>query len=765
MSAVRRLTLRALACTVAVTVAVAFAGCGRDAGPRFPGAPIVLISIDTLRADRLPIYGYRGVETPALDALAADSLVFDNAYSHYPLTLPAHTSLLTGQLPPSHGVRDNAGYPFRAEGHPYLPRLLAGAGYATGGFVSSYVLRADTGLDAGFGRYDSAIEIEPGASLDSGQRPGLQTTALAAQWIREQGAKPWFVFLHLYEPHTPYTPPEPFRTRYAAQPYDGEIATADAVVGGLMNELKRLGLYERALIVLVADHGEGLGDHGESQHGVFLYRSTLHVPLLVKLPARMRAGERIVRPVGLVDVAPTLLSLAGVAPPAGGLDGRSLLAEPAEGDPPRGIYAESYYPRLHFGWSDLQALYEARWAYIDAPEAELYDLAADAGQQRNVLAEQRREFSRLRDAVAAIDRPLADPENVDAETAAKLAALGYLSAAPVRSTGPLPDPKSQRELLSAIEGGFTAFGEGRYEEAVDLFRTTLAANDQMLDIWAFLARSLHKLEREEESVAAWERVLELSGGSADVALLVANGQFRLERLREARELAELGRGANPQAAEELLAQIDLAEGKRGDAFARMEQAVREGRATEGIAYRLALARLEAGAPAEAVALLAPFAEKAAAITRIVHGLALSDSGRHADGLAQLEQAREQGEDSAKLHEALGTVLLRLERPVEARVALERALALDADRADAWNTLGVALYRLEGPRPAMAAWKRALALDPERYDVLYNLGLVALQAGDRAEARRALGRFVERAPRDRYAPDIARARAALQEIGG
>jgi len=761
VTAVPRLRRSSLAAVVALGLVVA--GCGGKSEPRFPDAPIVLISIDTLRADRLPVYGYRGVATPALDALAADGLVFDNAYSHYPLTLPAHTSLLTGLLPPNHGVRDNAGYPFDAARHPYLPRLLAAAGYATGGFVSAYVLRADTGIGDGFATFDSAIEIEPGASLDSGQRPGLQTTALAAQWIRAQGDQPFFLFLHLYEPHTPYTPPEPFRSRYADQPYDGEIATADAVVGGLVNELKRLGIYDRAVIALVADHGEGLGDHGEDQHGVFLYRSTLHVPLFLKLPESRRAGERVARPVGLVDVAPTLLALAGAATPAG-LDGRSLLTAPRDGEAARGIYAESYYPRLHFGWSDLQALYEERWAYVDAPEAELYDLSADPGQQRNVLATNRREYSRLRDAVAAIDKPLAEPESVDAETAAKLAALGYLSAAPVRATGDLPDPKSQRGLLASIEGGFTAFAEGRHEEAVRHFRATLAENDQMLDVWAFLARALHKLEREEESVAAWERVLELSGGSADVALLVATGQFRLRRFAEARELAELGRRGNAKAADELLAQIDLAEGRSADAFARMERAVAEGRATEGIAYKLALARLEAGRPADAAALLAPFAERAEAATRVVYGLALSDSGRHGEGLAELERARAQGEDSPKLHEALGTVLLRLDRPAEARAALERALALDPKRPDAWNTLGVALFRLAGPRPAMDAWKRALALDPERYDVLYNLGLVALQAGDRDEARRALGRFVERAPRDRYGPDIARAQAALREVG-
>ncbi|MCM2269217.1 MAG: tetratricopeptide repeat protein, partial [Thermoanaerobaculia bacterium] len=376
----------------------------------------------------------------------------------------------------------------------------------------------------------------------------------------------------------------------------------------------------------------------------------------------------------------------------------------------------------------------------------------------------RREFSRLRDAVAAIDRPLADPESVDPETAAKLAALGYLSAAPIRATGDLPDPKSQRGLVAEIEKVYLAFSEERFEDAARHARAVLDQNDQMLEMWTFLGRSLHKLDREEESVAAWERVLEMSGGSADVALIVAAGQLRLKRYREARELVELARESNPKAAIDLLVQLDLAEGKRDEAFARMEQLARDGQATQGVAYRLALARLEAGRPAEAVALLAPFAADAESGTLVVYGLALSDVGRHAEGLAALEQAKQKGEDTPKLHEGLGTVLLRLDRPAEARAALERALAIDARRPDAWNTLGVALYRLEGPRPAIEAWKRALALDPERYDVLYNLGLVALQAGDRAEARRALGRFVERAPRDRYAQDILRAQAALREVG-
>jgi arylsulfatase A-like enzyme/Tfp pilus assembly protein PilF len=744
--------------------ALALAACRAEPALRFPGAPIVLVSIDTLRADHLPLYGYDGVATPGIDRLAADGIVFDNAYSHYPLTLPSHVTLLTGLLPPAHGVRDNSGYRFAAASHPFMPRLLRTAGYATGGFVSALVLRGETGLAADFDAFDSEIPHEPGASLDAGQRPGLETAALALDWVRARGAQPFFLFLHLYEPHAPYQPPEPFASRYAESPYDGEIATADIVIGGLLDELDRLGIYERAIVVLVADHGEGLGDYGENYHGIFLYRATVHVPLVVKLPGRARAGSRVTRPVGLVDVAPTLVELAGVAANAP-FDGSSLLAPRKAGGPATGIYAETYVPRLHFGWSDLQAIYEERWAYVDAPEPELFDLAADPGQERSVLAQHRREAARLRAVVERFDRPLAAREGVDAETAAQLAALGYLTGPSVARDTDLPDPKSNRELLGAIESAFKAFADARHEQAVVELRAVLAAHDGLLDAWTRLGRSLHALGREEEAVAAWEKALELSGGAAELALLVAGGKVNLQRFDEARSLAELGRAHDPRAADEILVQVDLATGRRDDALRRMEQLVREGRASEPTLRRLAALRRQRGAPAEALALLAPLLPGAEPPTRAVYALALSDLGRDEEAFAQLAPLAAAEPENPALLAALGTVLLKLGRAGEAREALERAVRFDPGRADSWNTLGVARYRTAGARSAMAAWQRALALDPARYDVLFNLGLVALEAGERGVARRSLERFVAEAPRESFGADIAKARAALTRLAG
>ena len=254
--------------------------CGRSA-PTHPGAPVVLISIDTMRADHLPAYGYTKVRTPNLDRFLPETWFYENAYTPCPMTLPAHTTMLTGQLPPEHGVRSNAGFTFDEGAHMSLPRLLKQHGYATGAAVSSYVLRYETGLGALFDYYEDSVETAPGVESVHYRRAGDKTEAFARDWIGKHTGEPFFFFLHIYEPHLPYEPPEPFRTEYGVT-YDAMVATADAVVGSFLDDLKRLGVYDRALVIVTGDHGEGLGDHGEEQHSILLYREALHVPLMVK---------------------------------------------------------------------------------------------------------------------------------------------------------------------------------------------------------------------------------------------------------------------------------------------------------------------------------------------------------------------------------------------------------------------------------------------------------------------------------------------------
>ncbi|MEJ2086645.1 MAG: sulfatase, partial [Acidobacteriota bacterium] len=363
--------------------------------------PVVVISIDTLRSDRLPAYGYTDVDTPNIDRLRADSILFEHIFSPYPLTLPAHSSMLTGLLPPEHGVRDNSGYRLDASHLPFLPRLLQEHGYATGAAVSSYVLRATTGLSSGFDFYDDGVQFRSQAILGDVQRAGIETLDSARSWLRSVADEPFFFFFHIYEPHTPHAPPEPFASRYSS-PYDGEVAVADFVVGELLEELADLGIYDPALILLTSDHGEGLDDHGDYEHGLLLYREAIQVPLMIKLPGGQRGGSTISEPGQLIDIFPTVVDLVGLE--SSDSPGRSLL-RPVEGSEPteRSIYSETYFPRLHFGWSELRSLIEWPYHYIEGPDPELYDLVNDPKQKDNILLQDRRIFGRLRQQLATYD--------------------------------------------------------------------------------------------------------------------------------------------------------------------------------------------------------------------------------------------------------------------------------------------------------------------------------------------------------------------------
>ncbi|MEI6246232.1 MAG: sulfatase, partial [Acidobacteriota bacterium] len=346
--------------------------------------PVILISIDTLRADHLSLYGYTKGRTPNIDALAKESVVFDRAYAHAPQTLPSHTSILTGELPFEHGVRDNIGFTVRPN-TPTMASLFRSAGYATGGFVSAYVLRTETGIGQGFDVYNAEL---PAGSLDRPlaqvQRTAPDTVSAAIRWLTSHVDPKLFLFVHLYEPHMPYEPPARFKD---LAPYDGEIAAADEAIGTLMAELRRRDWYDSATIALISDHGEGLGDHGEDEHGLFLYEPTIHVPFVLKLPKERSAGRRVTTPVQHIDLLPTFAATAGFKAPAA-LRGRNLL--PVAGGralDAQGIYSEAMMPRYHFGWSELTSLTDERYKFIRAPKPEIYDLERDRAETTNLIAD------------------------------------------------------------------------------------------------------------------------------------------------------------------------------------------------------------------------------------------------------------------------------------------------------------------------------------------------------------------------------------------
>jgi len=648
----------AIRALVLLLLGVIAGGCGRK--PSVDRPPVIIISVDTLRSDHLPAYGYRGVETPSIDAFARDAIVFDRAFSHCPLTLPSHATILTGLLPADTGVRDNMGFrldPAKAT----LAEVLGRNGYATGAAVSAYVLRRETGIARGFGFFDDRIAEHADQSLGGIQRSGVETEAVAEKWIGEHSGQPLFFMLHLYEPHAPYDAPEPFRSRF--KPYDAEIAAADAIVGRFLDSLKRLKIYDRALIVFLSDHGEGLGDHGEDEHGIFLYREAIQVPLLVKLPGSARASSRAGETVGLRDVMPAILEELHIALTPG-LASRPLFGGKA---PSRDVYSETFYPRFHFGWSDLHSLTDGTKHYIEAPQPELYDLSTDPGETTNLTGTDRRTFFAMREAIKPMLKTAAAAAAVLPEEAAKLAALGYIGSAGAAAPGEqLADPKDKRQTFRDLRSAFALFRAGDNAPALAAFQKILHENPRMTDVWDVTAKTYWRLGHEDEAIAAAKEGLRTNPGSPILALTVANFALDAGRIDEARQHAELALRSDAPRAHEILARVFLA---RGD----LANAEKEARLATGGGDRAA--------------------------ANVTLARVLKQANRYEESLASLDEAAriiatEHKPPFAGLSFLRGDVLARLGRNEEAERALKQEIALSPGDARAYQSL-IVLFVSEG----------------------------------------------------------------------
>ena len=545
-------------------------------GPAEARGPIIFISIDTLRADRLQAYGSTRTRTPHIDRLASDGIVFENAYAHAPQTLPSHVSVLSGQLPFEHGVRDNIGFDVKA-GQPFLQHELKASGFATGGFVSSYVLREQTGFGQGFDLFDDELPpASPEQPLGQVQRGGEQTVAAAMRWI-DTGLPPrFFLFAHIYEPHTPYSPPQRFAK---GEPYDGEVEHSDEIVGRLLDHLRTRNLYDAAAIVLLSDHGEGLGDHGEEEHGIFLYRETIRVPLIVKLPGSRGGGGRVATPVQHIDLVPTVLELVGGLNPAAatvtsGLPGRSLLPllENTGSIASTNIYSESLSPRYHFGWSELYALSDDRYRFVRAPKDELYDLSQDARELTSIAAARPQVRSAMRGALDAMiaNAAVTPPSAVSEADRQKLAALGYVgtqSSSALQLPGDrLADPKDKVEVLQMYRRAGRLAGAQKYAEAVALFRRLLEDDPAMTDVWLQLAEAHNQQGQITEALAAYKQVISRDPKNPAALTGATSALLRAGRIGEAKAHAELSVDVAPAIAHETLARIAVHQ--KDDAAAR-----------------------------------------------------------------------------------------------------------------------------------------------------------------------------------------------------
>jgi len=488
---------------------------------------LLLVTIDTLRADHLGCYGHVPSVSPNIDDLARNAVVFEDATTASPLTLPSHTTMFSGLPVPRHGVRVNADVV--GEDVPLLVDRLRAEGYRSAAFVSGSPLAAEAGLAPHFDHYDDHRPDQPGGARFPPERRAAETASAAAEWIRA-APEPFFAWVHFFDPHAPYTPPDGWE---GDEPYDGEVAAADAGVGVVLRAVEERGAADRTVVVLAGDHGEALGDHGELTHGVFLYQATTRVPLMVRAPGV--AAARSDRVVGLVDLAPTLLALAGVPDPS--LPGVDLLSD---GSVPRAEPLVSVTDHAHqrFGWAALSAVRQGSYKYIEAPRSELYDLATDPGETKNLVVEQSNRLVDLRALLAAVTTGAEEGTGtavLDPERAGELLALGYVAAPAEPTTGTGPDPKDRVHVLPAMEVAARAIYEGRYEDARVALEPVVEKDPTNPAAWNDLGIALNELGRHDDAVGAFREALEATPKDASLWNNLGQAEVRAGRPEAARD--------------------------------------------------------------------------------------------------------------------------------------------------------------------------------------------------------------------------------------
>lgn len=646
---------------------------------------ILLITLDTTRADRLGCYGYAAARTPRLDRLAAEGVRFERVYATAPITLPSHASIFTGLYPFEHGVRNNGNF-YLAEGFETLATILGKQGYRTAAFVSTFILDRRYGLARGFETYDDTMEGAQAQVLAlEAERRGDRTALPLSHWLEGHAAAqaaPFFVWLHLYDPHEPYRPPPPFRDAFAARPYDGEIAFDDAVVAFVLDKLEQLGVRDRTLIAVTADHGESLGDHGEETHSMFLYEAAIRVPLILWRPGRL--APRVVKePVRTIDLAPTLLELAG-APALKAPHARSLLPliEGRRESPAPVAYAETYLPRFYMNWAPLRVVVDGRYKLIDAPHPELYDLDEDPAEERNAHETRPEIAERLQGALQGLTAGSDGSMSVsklDREALEKLAALGYLGAG-AEPTGPArdpgrKDPKDVIQVFNRLRRANSAVRERRFAEALPILREVLAEDPSNAFARLVLGSAHSGMGQPAQAIEQYRKYVELVPTSSYAHLWIAicylNLGDRDGALREAD--AALALDARFTDARVLRAGVLAARSQYETAIAELRSAVATDPGKPAIRLDLAKVLAEAGQPAEARRTYDELLREQPDFAPALIGLAaLQASSGELEGAAQgLRRALDLDPRQLNARFNLAQVLERQQRLSEARLEYQR----------------------------------------------------------------------------------------------
>lgn len=700
---------------------------------------IVLLTLDTTRRDHLSCYRPGGPSpTPHLDALAADGIVFDRARSPAPITLPSHATVMTGLWPYRHGVRNNGTYRLEDD-QLTLAEVLRERGYATGAVVGAFPVAAQFGLNQGFELYDDAFPGESGASEDeAAQRRAAEVTDLGLRWIEESRAGrsgPFLLWLHYFDPHYPYDPPEPYRQAHPTDAYAGEVAYMDAQIGRLLDGLRAMGVDGQTAIIAAADHGESRGEHGEGTHGYFIYGATQDVPLILRLPETggwreaFGRGRRVDELVSLADIFPTILNLAGVSadarPPCHGI---SLLPV-AAGQPAARtwVYLEALVPSLEHGLAELRGIEAGDWKYILAPQAELYDRRSDPAELSNRLEKEGRVAGALNASLAQILKK--DPGvgtgqvAMDAETIEKLKSLGYIGSGVVASGRDEPlDPKLMIHALMRLDRAQAAATERRFQAALALVDSVLAehANDQTA--LRMKCGILVEMGRGKEALPWFDRLIAACGGRCTDEFEIYRGRalaaLQAGQVEEALKLARTLAASEPdrEGIHLLIGTILRRQGDMAGARRAIEEQIRRTPALAEPLLGLAELALAERNPAEAEA---------------CYRRALKIEPRSAMALA-----------------GLGELLLTSGRAADARVQFDRALEIDPNLPQALFRRAWFLRQDGDIDAALTAYQGALARAPGNPTILYNIGNIYLERGrliEAVQAYEAAARIHERLP--------------------
>ncbi len=770
---------------------------------------VLLISSDTTRADRIACYGNRQIQTPAIDGLARQGVLFTQAITPVPITLPGHASMLTGLDPPRHGVRSNGLFRLR-EGVETLASRLGANGYATGAVIGAFVLDAKFGLNRGFASYDDDLSGGESPTIYGyRERRAGSVNEAAIAWIRQHAKEKFFCFVHYFDPHFPYTPPPPWDQQYAQNPYDGEIAYVDSQVARLMAALDELDMRGRTLVIFTSDHGESLGEHGERTHAVFIYDATQRVPLIFSAPPPFPQNRIVKRQVGTVDIAPTVLAVLGV-PPLERPDGISLLAPPEAGL--RSMYIESIYPKLSHHWAPLLGVRRADYKFIHAPKPELYDLRADPHELNNLYDANRalaaQMYDKLREMLGADPETAADVQGnlpVDEKTRAILSSIGYVvpTTAPRASTrtAALLDPKDMIQAQLILLKAQELIGNGQYREAEQLVREFLAISpndpegaqtagriyrhlgrlDEALKWYGKSARLGHEpaeawagiggtyvLKKDLTKAAeAYKTALKIDPRNPSaligIGCIYAEWDRPVEAMKAFQDALSYGRGINAGVAYLGVSNVHRKAGRTAEADAALAKAIEVDPGNPAVAKVAASFSEGAGNADRAIEQLRKAADTWPTTDNLCQlGRLLMDQKRYQDAVTYLRKGVALDPHQADLHYQLGTALLELKQAEQGAIHISKAMELDPNHSGALSQAGILFAKAGRFKEGERLLKRAVENDPNSFLVRYNYALILANLGQFDQAAQQLRKCIELNPD--YAKAFCKLGLVLAEQG-